>query len=106
MTADEILTNLRGLGLTLELDGGRIMVGPSERLTDDVRGLIRGQRDEIVAALRQAELDRQFLARPPPLARVAWVIGDDAEEGAERIKAGIRRRSSAGAGGPVAGGGR
>jgi hypothetical protein len=54
MTAT-VLERLNSAGLTVALiEDGLIGVSPKDRLTDDLRALIRSQREVILAALRPA----------------------------------------------------
>lgn len=48
------LTRLRAAGLTVTLDASRVIVQPSERLTDELRQTIRDHRAEIVATLSRS----------------------------------------------------
>lgn len=56
----DLLDDLRGAGLSVTLDCGRIIVAPKDRLTDAMRDAIRAHRGELVAVLA-----------PPPLAPAA-----------------------------------
>ena len=51
MQPDEVLYLLRRLGLSLEVDGGRLIVTPTNLIDDDTRWLIRKHRDAIIAEL-------------------------------------------------------
>ena len=42
-------------GLTLEIEGDYLSVGPKELLTDEDRSLIRRYRDDLVAILKHCE---------------------------------------------------
>lgn len=57
MGAPEVLRLLRQSGLDVTADGGRLIVQPAERLTDDLRQLIRGNRLSILLMLGAAESD-------------------------------------------------
>lgn len=57
MGAPEVLRLLRQSGLDVTADGGRLIVQPAERLTDDLRQLIRGNRVSILSMLGAAESD-------------------------------------------------
>jgi hypothetical protein len=48
MGAPDLLRSLQGLGLTLTADGERLLVGPSECITDNVRSLIREHKAELL----------------------------------------------------------
>jgi hypothetical protein len=47
---------LKARGLRLELENGRVMVGPVALITGDVDEYIRANRDEIVAALASDDM--------------------------------------------------
>jgi hypothetical protein len=47
---------LKARGLRLELENGRLMVGPAALITGDVDEYIRANRDEIVAALASDDM--------------------------------------------------
>ena len=51
MKPDEVVYLLRRLGLSLEVDGGRLIVTPANLIDDDTRWLIREHRDAIIAEL-------------------------------------------------------
>lgn len=51
MRPDEAVYLLRRLGLSLEADGGRLIVTPANLIDDDTRWLIRKHRDAIIAEL-------------------------------------------------------
>lgn len=51
MKTDEAVYLLRRLGLTLEVDAGRLIVTPANLIDDDTRWLIRKHRDAIIAEL-------------------------------------------------------
>lgn len=51
MKSDEAVYLLRRLGLTLEVDGGRLIVTPAILIDDDTRWLIRKHRNAIIAEL-------------------------------------------------------
>jgi hypothetical protein len=57
MGAPEVLCLLRQSGLDVTADGGRLIVQPAERLTEDLRLLIRGNRIAILSMLGVAESD-------------------------------------------------
>lgn len=60
MGAPDVLHLIRESGLTLTSDGDRLIVTPSDRLTDDLRTLIRDNKPGILDALESesAELTR------------------------------------------------
>ena len=49
MTAEALYLDLFGRGLRLRDDGGRLIVSPSDRLTDDDRVAIRRHKGELLA---------------------------------------------------------
>ena len=51
MEADEAVYLLRLLGLSLEVDAGRLIVAPANLIDDDTRWLIRKHRVAIIAEL-------------------------------------------------------
>jgi len=51
MKTDEAVYLLRRLGLSLEVDEGRLFVTPANLIDDDTRWLIRKHRDAIIAEL-------------------------------------------------------
>lgn len=60
MGAPDVLHLIRESGLTLTTDGVRLIVTPSDRLTDDLRTLIRNNKPGVLDALESesAELTR------------------------------------------------
>ena len=48
MGAPDVLRSLQNLGLTLTADGERLLVGPSECITDNARSLIREHKAELL----------------------------------------------------------
>lgn len=51
MGAADLLTRLRAAGVTLRVEGPKLVARPSAALDDDIRATIRAHRDELVAAL-------------------------------------------------------
>lgn len=51
MNPDEALYLLRRLGLSLEVDGGRLIITPASLIDDDTRWLIRKHRNAIITEL-------------------------------------------------------
>ena len=51
MTATDLLTTLRARGLTVAADGDALIVGPRERLTDELRAAIRAHKRDLLAEL-------------------------------------------------------
>lgn len=64
MSAAEILHTLTDQGFTLAVDGDRLTVSPSSRLTDPMRAAIRQHKPEIVALLAANDA---AVPDPPPL---------------------------------------
>ena len=60
MGAPDVLNLIRASGLALTADGDRLIVTPSDRLTDDLRTLIRNNKPGVLDALESevAELTR------------------------------------------------
>ncbi len=61
MKPDEAVYLLRLLGLSLQVDGERLIVTPANLIDDDVRWLIRKHRDAIIAELADVP-------------RLAWLV--------------------------------
>jgi hypothetical protein len=58
MTARDVLRRLTAAGCKAEVDReGRLLVRPANRLTDDLRAIIRRERDGIVRELRRREVE-------------------------------------------------
>src|SRR5215470_12904392 len=51
MTAADLLTSLRGRGLTLTADGDALVVRPRDLLTDELRAAIRAHKRDLLAEL-------------------------------------------------------
>jgi hypothetical protein len=51
----EALTMLRVIGLNLSTENGRLLVGPSDLLDDDLRWFIRKHRDGLIEAIHRAD---------------------------------------------------
>jgi len=64
MSAAEILHTLTDQGFTLAVEGDRLTVSPSSRLTDPMRAAIRQHKLEIVALLAANDA---AVSDPPPL---------------------------------------
>jgi hypothetical protein len=64
MGAPDLLHTLRDQGFKLWTEGGRVMVAPKERITDEMRALIREHKAELLTALAVEPLpDRGAEAR-------------------------------------------
>lgn len=72
MDAKIVMNVLRSAGLTVELDAGRLVVYPTDKLTDALRSRIREHRAGLVALLSQADrgecivCGQALSAFPPP----------------------------------------
>jgi hypothetical protein len=62
MGAIDLLEHLSGIGLTVNLAGDELQVGPRAALTDDARALIRTHKGELIAALKPEPIPE---AEPP-----------------------------------------
>jgi len=58
-----LATELRAKGFSLSLDGGKLLVAPSEQLTDELRDLIRAHKLELVDELSRLEARRERVER-------------------------------------------
>jgi hypothetical protein len=56
MGEPDLLRYLNGLGLSLRVDGGSIIVTPAVKLTDGARELIRSRRQELVEQVKAVSL--------------------------------------------------
>ena len=56
MGAPDILTILRGKGLTLTADGGNLLASPKAALTDETRALIRAHKAALVDLVKAEDL--------------------------------------------------
>ena len=54
---DDVLSRCDAAAIRLRLDGAQLLAEPRELLTDELRSLIRANKDGIVAALRRPLLD-------------------------------------------------
>ena len=61
MQVNEVITQLAGLGITLEIDGECIWATPKSAITDDARQLIRNHKSALIDVLRAGE-DIRILA--------------------------------------------
>ncbi|MEW8436920.1 MAG: hypothetical protein AB2689_02085 [Candidatus Thiodiazotropha taylori] len=61
MQVNEVITQLAGLGITLEIDGESIWATPKSAITDDARQLIRNHKSALIDVLRTGE-DIRILA--------------------------------------------
>lgn len=86
MNAVEILHDLRDQGFRFQVTGERLRVAPSQKLTDDVRAVIRAHRSEILEALTTDAEDIDADAREylDERAAIAEYDGGLSREQAER----------------------
>lgn len=61
MQTNEVITQLAGMGITLEIDGDSIWAYPRAALTENARQLIRLHKPALLDAMRSGE-DNQILA--------------------------------------------
>ena len=84
MEAAEILHTLSDQGFTLAVEGDRLTVSPSSRLTDPMRAEIRAHKPELVALLTQAANDAHTEPESPakirPMTNPAPHLSPDALE--------------------------
>lgn len=55
MQVNEVITQLAGLGITLEIDGESIWATPKSAITDDARQLIRNHKSALIDVLRAGQ---------------------------------------------------
>lgn len=89
MGARDLLADLGGAGFTVSAEGGRLVIRPASKLTDDARAAVRESRPVLLALLagEGARTDGEaarFLDRRARLLRWGWAA-DDAEKLAERL---------------------
>lgn len=63
MGAPDVLRLIRESGLTLTTDGDRLIVIPSDRVTDDLRTLIRNNKSGVLDALASETVELTRLVR-------------------------------------------
>jgi hypothetical protein len=84
MGAADVLHLIRESGLTVTADGDRLIVNPTERITDDLRAMIRGNKSAVLDALESETVE---------LTRLVQVCGErydfTAEEHAEALTAAL-----------------
>jgi hypothetical protein len=70
-----LLAELDAAGFALAVAGDRLTVSPASKLNPGQReGIVRWKADLIALLAEREALDREVLARPPPLSRVGWVV--------------------------------
>jgi len=83
-----MLAELRALGLTLSLDGARLLVEPRALLTDALRNRIRAHKQALMRELAEE-------ARPPQSRFPPWPKGRAAPYSNRRIRS-LAKRARAG----------
>lgn len=68
MDAAEIVKLLHAAGINLTLTGDRLTAAPSSRMTDELRGLIRGHKAELMDLLQAAHSTTAELLKAAQLA--------------------------------------
>ena len=82
MGARELLADLAGAGLSIILDGDRLVIRPASRLTDDMRSALREAKSELLMLLAHNNapstptLSPLFLERRARLLRWGWKEAD------------------------------
>ncbi len=90
MGARDLLSDLADAGLSVTVEGDRLVVRPASRLTDDLRSALREAKSELLMLLAENDdpstpiLCPLFLERRARLLRWGWPK-DDAEALAERL---------------------
>lgn len=76
MGARDLLAELAGAGIQIDMDGDRLLVGPAFKLTDDLRGRLREAKAELLALLApepepaaNGEVSGRVSARPYALTK-------------------------------------
>lgn len=81
MTPETITRRLWAAGLRLELtEDGRLFARPADRLTDEMRGLCREHKAELIDFMQQAEATATALIEAAMRACDAWNDTDQARE--------------------------
>ena len=80
------LNRMRAAGFVLELDGGRLMVEPLSRLTEEQRAFICAHKPALVQLLLDAEIVYRALVQAGS-AGLAWREGTPADWTGERLLA-------------------
>ena len=75
MTASALLQCLTASGLSCRVDGDRLMVSPSNLVTDEIRALVKPCRDELMKLLASAEVPAMDAAILAYFARTPWPAG-------------------------------
>lgn len=89
MGARDLLADLGGAGFTVSAEGGRLVIRPASKLTENTRAAVRDCRPVLLALVAgdDARADGEaarFLDRRARLLRWGWAA-DDAESLAERL---------------------
>lgn len=78
-SAAEILGRLEAAGLQLRAEGGRLIARPKEAVTDDLRGLMRGHKAELLAELEARPTGAEGCDITLPTAVEPRTLDDDLE---------------------------
>lgn len=77
MNAAQLLEAMHATGFAVELEGGRILVSPSDRITDAMRAEIRSCRDELAELLASVEREAaELIERLRQADPDHWTQGD------------------------------
>lgn len=52
LRAEEVLARLNDLGVKVKAEGGSLLVAPAEKVTPEVRAVVMGNKQTLLAALR------------------------------------------------------
>lgn len=74
MNASALLECLKASGLSCRVDGGRLMVSPADKVTEEIRQLVKPLRDELIALLTELPPLESFVARHEPASPVEILI--------------------------------
>lgn len=72
MGARDLLQSLADAGVSVEADGGRLLIRPASRLTDAMREALRAAKPDLLSLLAQTPNTLEGF----DLAAVAWTDGD------------------------------
>jgi hypothetical protein len=86
MGAPEILGRLTAAGLKLEATGDRLRVWPAERLTDELRTLIRTHKPNLLACLGGSSIAPLSASERAALHRLTRIWGMDIEDRAVMLR--------------------
>jgi len=74
MPAAKIIHVLKSSGFTIELKGQIILVGPSNRLTDDIRALVRANKPALLQALADQDASKPDAMQEQQAAGMAQAV--------------------------------